>query len=85
MTRAEIVETLLAVARDVLDEDSLVFDEATSFEAIDSWDSSNHLRMVVRMEKSFGIRFGNADLLRLSVVGDLVSVIEKRRAEALGA
>jgi len=82
MTRAEILQTLLSIARDVLDEEELSFDERTPFELLESWDSSNHLRMVVRMEAAMGIRFGNSDLLRLKVVGDLVSVIERRQAEA---
>ena len=82
MTRAGILETLLNVARAVLDEEDLSFDERTSFDEIESWDSANHLRMVVRMEATLGIRFENSDLLRLKVVGDLVSVIERRQAEA---
>jgi acyl carrier protein len=85
MTRAEILETLLGVGRAVLDEEELSFDERTSFEEIASWDSSNHLRRVVRMEATLGIRFENSDLLRLKVVGDLVSVIERRQAEARSA
>lgn len=85
MTRTEILHTLLDVARDVLDEDELSFDERTQFDEIESWDSSNHLRMVVRMEATLGIRFENSDLLRLKVVGDLVSVIERRQAEARSA
>jgi acyl carrier protein len=79
MTRAEILEILLNVARDVLDEEELSFNERTSFDEIESWDSSNHLRMVVRMEAALGIRFENSDLLRLKLVGDLVSVIERRQ------
>jgi len=82
MTRTEILDTLLDVARDVLEEDELSFDERTRFEEIESWDSFNHLRMVVRMEAALGIRFDNSDLLRLKVVDDLVSVIERRQAKA---
>jgi len=85
MTRTEILDTLLDVAREVLDEDELSFAERTRFEEIESWDSSNHLRMVVRMEAALGIRFENSDLLRLKVVGDLVSVIERRQLEARSA
>ena len=82
MTRTEILKTLLDVARDVLEEEQLSFDERTRFEEIESWDSFNHLRMVVSMEAALGIRFDNSDLMRLKVVGDLVSVIERRQAEA---
>ena len=82
MTRTEILKTLLDVARDVLEEDQLSFDERTRFEEIESWDSFNHLRMVVSMEAALGIRFDNSDLMRLKVVADLVSIIERRQAEA---
>jgi len=82
MTRTEILKTLLDVARDVLEEEQLSFDERTRFEEIESWDSFNHLRMVVSMEAALGIRFDNSDLMRLKVVADLVSIIERRQAEA---
>ena len=79
MNRTQILHTLLNIARQVLDEPALSFDEGTPFEEIENWDSLNHLRMVVQMEATFELQFGNSDLLRLKRVGDLISVIERRR------
>jgi acyl carrier protein len=80
MTRVELLQTLLAVARAELDEEDLEFDESTPFAQIESWDSFTHLAMVVGMEKAFQIRFENSDLMRLKIVADLLDVIERRRA-----
>jgi acyl carrier protein len=80
MTRLEILQQLITLARRVFDEDEVSFDESTPFEAIDDWDSANHVHMVVAMEKAFAIRFDLASLQRLHKVADLVDIIEQRRA-----
>lgn len=84
MPRDEILAILIDCARKAFGEPELAFEESTRFDEIEAWDSANHLRMVVSMERAFGIRFANADLMRLDVVGDLSAVIERRYAEAHG-
>ncbi len=80
MERSDIVAKLVALGRDVFDEEDLSFDEDTRFDQIEEWDSSNHVHMVVAMEKAFAIRFVLSELQRLVYVRDLVDIIERRRA-----
>lgn len=80
MTREELLPTLLEIARDVLDEDELEFDGETLFDDIKEWDSLNHIHMVVRMEKTFGIRFEAAQLQRVKKVQELLDIIATLKA-----
>lgn len=75
MNRAELLPKLLEIARDVTDEDDLQFDAQTPFEAIEEWDSLNHVHMVVRMEKEFGVRFDTARLQGIVKVQDLLDIV----------
>jgi acyl carrier protein len=82
MTRVDILTTLVQLARKTFDEDELVFSESTAFEAIEEWDSLNHMHMVVAMEKAFSIRFDLGELKRLVRVSDLVDIVERKRKTA---
>jgi len=75
MTRADLLPTVLDIARRVTDEDDLSFDGDTTFEEIEEWDSLNHVHMVVQMEKTFGIRFDPARLQSVAKVQDLLDII----------
>ncbi len=76
MTRTELLPKLLELARDVIGDEDLTFDGSTPFETIEEWDSMNHVHMIVRMEKAFGIRFNDAARLQSVVkVQDLLDFI----------
>ena len=64
MTRDDTLQRLIDLGRDVFDEDDFTFDPSTRFEDVKEWDSMNHMRMVVAMERAFGIRFSIGDLQR---------------------
>ncbi|HNY32690.1 MAG TPA: acyl carrier protein [Fibrobacteria bacterium] len=75
MTRSELLPTLLEIARDITDTDDLEFDASTPFEKIEEWDSLNHIHMIVRMEKVFGVRFEASRLQGIQKVQDLLDII----------
>jgi acyl carrier protein len=80
MMRAEILSCLIELGRDVFDEEDFSFAEATTFSEVKEWDSLNHMRMVVAMERAFKIRFSLGDLQRVTRVSDLIDIIERLRA-----
>ncbi|MBK9577587.1 MAG: acyl carrier protein [Fibrobacterota bacterium] len=75
MLRSDLLPTLLDLARDVTDKDELFFDESTPFDLIKEWDSLNHVHMIVRMEKDFGVRFDTSRLQQMTKVQDLLDII----------
>ena len=80
MTRAEILTRLIDLGRNVFDEEDFSFAEATDFKDVKAWDSLNHMRMVVAMERAFKVRFSIGDLQRVTRVSDLIDIIERLRA-----
>ena len=75
-----ILSDLTAILREVLDDPALVLTAATSAADIPGWDSMAHIALVVEVECRFGIQFQAAEIEALRQVGDLVALIEAKRA-----
>jgi acyl carrier protein len=82
MTAENTLELVRETLIDVLDLDDLEITTATTAEDIEEWDSLSHVRLIVAIERKFGIRFQNSEIGSLMNVGDLVRLIEARRAAA---
>lgn len=76
----EILATLTAIFQDVLDDDELVLTPATTAQDVENWDSLNHVRLMLTVERKFSVKFSAAEIGRLKNVGDLVALIESRLA-----
>ena len=76
-TLEAIRETMIDVFD--IDED-LEIGPGTSAEDIEEWDSLSHIRLIVALERHFGIKFKNAEVEGLKNVGDLVAVIDSKLA-----
>ena len=76
--RTQIFDDLNAIFADVLDLDDVALADATNADDIEEWDSLSHIRLIVSVERHYGIKFSNAEIESLKTVGDLVDrVIEK--------
>ena len=71
---------LTQVFHDVFDDDSIVVHPTLTADDVDEWDSLMHIRLVIAIEKTFGLKFSAAEVERLRNVGDLVGLIEARVA-----
>lgn len=78
MTRDEVFRDLTPVFEDVFDE-QVVLGEGTTAEDVDEWDSVNHIRLVLAIEKAFKVKFATAEIDRLECVGDLVTLILSKK------
>ena len=78
MSRAEILNTITGIMRDVFDEDDLEVSEVTSAEDVEEWDSLSHVRLIVAIERKFGFKFKNSEIESLKNVGDLVNMVETK-------
>jgi acyl carrier protein len=70
-----MIEQLLPIFRNVFDDDDLVINASTTAQDIDGWDSLAHIRLIVAIEKFFGIRFSAAEISDVENVGQMVVLI----------
>ena len=81
MQQAEIIERLTAIARDVFEDPRLALSRSTTARDVLAWDSLNHVRFVMDVERAFGIRFALGELQDLKDVGVLADLIARKTAK----
>jgi acyl carrier protein len=77
-SEVETIERVRDIMMDVFGLDQLSITKATTAKDIEEWDSLSHIRLMVAVEKTFKIRFTNAEIEGLKDVGDLVRCIDSK-------
>jgi acyl carrier protein len=75
------VETLHAILEDVLDEPVPALSESTTANEVAGWDSLNHVRLLVHIERAYRISFPTDSVERLENVGKLVALVNRLISE----
>ncbi len=70
-----MIDQLLPIFRNVFDDDDLVINSSTTAQDVDGWDSLAHIRLIVAIEKSFGLRFSTAEISEIENVGQMTELI----------
>ena len=78
MDEAKIYSTLTQVFEDVFDEESIVLTPELTADDVDGWDSLTHIRLILTVERTFGVKFTTSEIAKLKNVGELVSLIANR-------
>ena len=73
-------EIIQIVFRDIFDDDSIVLRDDMTAADVENWDSLNHIDMIVAIESEFKIRFTTAEVTSLKNVGELMALVDKKRA-----
>ena len=71
--RSRIAETLSLSA----DEAAAITGSTTAFEVV-KWDSANHMRLVVALEKQFNVSFSDDEIVLLASVDAIVKALKAR-------
>jgi acyl carrier protein len=71
---------LTQIFRDLFDDDSLIVTPELTARDVSEWDSLNHIRLIMAIEKAFGLKFTAAEVQRLKNVGEFVALIERKSA-----
>lgn len=74
----EIYTRLTSIFRDVFDDETLVATPAMTAKDVAEWDSLNHIRLMVTIEKAFGVAFTTAEVSGFANVGQLADAIAAR-------
>lgn len=78
MTRAEIMEKITEICKDVFEDDAVVITEETTAADVDGWDSLAHLSLMNEIEEAFDVEFMLDEVIGAEKIGDLVDIIEQR-------
>lgn len=78
MARAEVIEPIQRIFRDLLGQPTLVLTESLTAPEVDGWDSFTHISIITAIEKHYGIRFNLGELDQLHNVGDIYALVEHK-------
>jgi acyl carrier protein len=78
-----ILNDLTAVFREVFDDDALVLKPEMTAEDVDGWDSLAHIRLILSVQKKFGIKFSPVEMNRLKNVGDLIALTKDKQGRSV--
>ena len=77
---SDTLDKLTDVFRDVFDDDNLNINRNTSAADIEAWDSMMHVNLMLRVEGAFKLRLTSSEVTGLKNVGQLVDLIDARKA-----
>ena len=75
MERNQILAEGQEIFRDVLDNEDIILQDATTADDIEEWDSLTHIQLIVAIEKHFKIKFTSKEILSWQKVGEMIDCI----------
>jgi acyl carrier protein len=78
-----ILTGLTTVFREVFDDDELVLKPDLTANDVEGWDSLAHIRLILSVQKKFGVKFSPVEMNRLKNVGDLVALTKLKQDQAV--
>ena len=78
MERAEIMNQVQEVFRNVLKSNVVVLTDETTAADVPGWDSLTHVVLISEIEKHFGLRFSIREMLSWKTIGKMVDCLEKK-------
>lgn len=80
MSTDEVYQKLTPVFQTVFDDEELVLRPNLTATDVDGWDSLSHIRLMLTVEKAFGIKFAASEIGKLKNVGELAHLIQSKTA-----
>ena len=75
MERHQILVEVEEIFRDVLDNEEIELQDATTADDVEEWDSLTHIQLIVAIEKHFKIKFTSKEILSWQNVGQMIDCI----------
>ena len=79
---AQIFERVRGIAADVLQVDQASVTAESSPQSIDSWDSVQHLNLVLALEEQFGLQFEPEEMDGMKNIGAIAALLARKGAKA---
>ena len=77
MNRAEIIDRLNGIFRDIFDDQTITVNEETTSKDIDDWDSLTHITLIAEIEDAFDIKFPMRKVVSMKNVGEMIDYIQE--------
>jgi acyl carrier protein len=75
----QIFDRVRGLAADVLLVDTAKLTAESSPQSIESWDSVQHLNLVLALEESFGLQFAPEEMDKMKTLGQMADVVAAKR------
>ena len=75
MSADSVAARLTELFREVFGDDSIVLHRELTASDIEGWDSMAHLRLILAIERRFGVRLPSTKVAGLKNVGDMIDLI----------
>ena len=76
MEKEQILSEVQTVFRDILDNENIVLNAATTANEVEGWDSLTYIQLIVAIEKHFKIKFTSKEIFSWENVGEMVDRIQ---------
>lgn len=80
-SRAEILQHIERIIRDILGSPDLQLAESTTAPDVPGWDSLTHVQIIIGIEQAFGFRMTTTEVAQLQNTGSLIDVVQRHEAE----
>ena len=77
-SREDLLARIRTTLADLLDNNDLQLSESTVADEVDDWDSINHVRLLIDLERQLGFRFRADEAGGLKNVGELIDLIQAK-------
>jgi acyl carrier protein len=78
-----ILSGLTEVFHEVFDDDELVLKPELTANDVEGWDSLAHIRLILSVQKKFGVKFSPVEMNRLKNVGDLIELTKHKQDQSV--
>jgi acyl carrier protein len=78
MESSEVYSKLNDLFRNVFDNDEMIVTPELTASDVDGWDSLRHVRLMLTIERAFGIKFSAYEVNKLRNVGQLATLIQDK-------
>ena len=77
-SREDLLAKIRTTLADLLDNNELQLSESTVADDVDDWDSINHVRLLIELERQLGFRFRADEAGGLKNVGELIDLVQAK-------
>jgi acyl carrier protein len=74
----DIYEKLSVIFRDVFEDETLIAKPSLTADDIAGWDSLTNLRLVLTVQKAFGVKFTAHEITGFNNVGELATLVQAK-------